>query len=244
MTLVLVLIKESFMLYINIRHCSNNHQNPFCHYFSLSSKIFSTGCNIPAKAITLYKTGCLAIATLIPTADVLVRQCIDGQTSAYRVLYERYSKAMFNTALRIVNKTADAEDVLQDSFTDAFMQLSSFENKSTFGAWLKQIVVFKSITLLKKQRMSFVDMEKAEDLPDENEIDEADIWYTVDMIKQTVQQLPDGYRTVLSLYLFEGYDHEEISEILGVAQSTVRTQYIRAKQKLLKLLKKGEVYEQ
>ena len=87
-------------------------------------------------------------------------------------------------------------------------------------------------------------MEKAEDLPDENEMDEAEIWYRVDMIKQTMQQLPDGYRTVLSLYLFEGYDHEEISEILGVAQPTVRTQYIRAKQKLLKLLKKGEVYEQ
>ena len=151
---------------------------------------------------------------------------------------------MFNTALRIVNKTADAEDVLQDSFTDAFMQLGSFEHKSTFGAWLKQIVVFKSITLLKKQRISFVDMEKAEDLPDENESDEPDIGYTVDRIRQTIQQLPDGYRTVLSLYLFEGYDHEEISEILGVAQSTVRTQYIRAKEKLLKLLKKGEVYEQ
>ena len=151
---------------------------------------------------------------------------------------------MYHTALRIVNKTTDAEDVLQDSFTDAFMQLSSFEHKSTFGAWLKQIVVFKSITLLKKQRISFVDLERAEDLPDENEIDEADIWYTVGMIKQRIQELPDGYRTVLSLYLFEGYDHEEISEILGVAQSTVRTQYIRAKQKLLKLLKKGEVYEQ
>ena len=201
-------------------------------------------CNIPSKAITLYKTGCLAIETLIPTADVLVRQCIDGDPSAYRVLYDRYSKAMYNTALRIVNKSVDAEDVLQDSFTDAFMQLSSFEHKSTFGAWLKQIVVFKSIALLKKQRISFVDMEKAEDLPEENGLDEASVWYTVDMIKQTMQQLPDGYRTVLSLYLFEGYDHEEISEILGVAQSTVRTQYIRAKQKLLKLLKKGEVYEQ
>ena len=181
---------------------------------------------------------------MIPTADVLVRQCIDGDHSAYRVLYDRYSKAMYNTALRILNKTVDAEDVLQESFTDAFMQLSSFENKSTFGAWLKQIVVFKSITLLKRQRISFVDMEKAEDLPDDPELEEVDIWYTVDMIKQTMQQLPDGYRTVLSLYLFEGYDHEEIAEILGVAQSTVRTQYIRAKQKLLKLLKKGEVYEQ
>ena len=87
-------------------------------------------------------------------------------------------------------------------------------------------------------------MEKAEDLPEEKELDEADTWYTFEMIRKTMQQLPDGYRTVLSLYLFEGYDHEEISEILGVAQSTVRTQYMRAKQKLLKLLKKGEVYEQ
>ena len=169
---------------------------------------------------------------------------MDGKASAYRVLYDRYSKAMYNTALRIVNRTADAEDILQDSFSDAFMQLSSFEHKSTFGAWLKQIVVFKSIGLLKKQRMSFVDMEKVEDMPEENSLNETDIWYTVDIVKQTMQQLPDGYRTVLSLYLFEGYDHEEISEILGVAQSTVRTQYIRAKQKLLKLLKKGEVYEQ
>jgi RNA polymerase sigma factor (sigma-70 family) len=148
---------------------------------------------------------------------------------------------MFNTALRIVNKVADAEDILQDSFTDAFMQLRSFE--STFGAWLKQIVVYKSIGHLKKQRMSFVDMEKAEDLPEENEFDEAEVQYTVNMIKQRMQDLPDGYRTVLSLHLFEGYDHEEISEILGVAHSTVRTQYIRAKQKLLQLLKKGEVYE-
>jgi RNA polymerase sigma factor (sigma-70 family) len=150
---------------------------------------------------------------------------------------------MFNTALRIVNTVADAEDVLQDSFTDAFMQLSSFENRSTFGAWLKQIVVYKSIEHLKKQRMNFVDMEKAEDLPEENEKDEAEISYTVNIVRQKMQGLPDGYRTVLSLYLFEGYDHEEIAEILGVAQSTVRTQYIRAKQKLLQLLKKGEVYE-
>ena len=151
---------------------------------------------------------------------------------------------MFNTALRIVNKVPDAEDVLQDSFTDAFTQLSAFKNRSTFGAWLKQIVVFKSIALLKRQRMKFVDVETIDELPEENGLDEETIWYTVDMIKQTIQHLPDGYRTVLSLYLFEGYDHEEIAEILGVAQSTVRTQYIRAKQKLLQLLKKGEVYEQ
>lgn len=151
---------------------------------------------------------------------------------------------MFNTALRIVNKVPDAEDVLQDSFIDAFTQLGSFENRSTFGAWLKQIVVFKSIAHLKRQRMNLVDVETIGELSEENELDEKELFYTVDMIKQTIQQLPDGYRTVLSLYFFDGYDQEEIAKILGVAHSTVRTQYIRAKQKLLQLLKKGEVYEQ
>jgi RNA polymerase sigma-70 factor (ECF subfamily) len=179
----------------------------------------------------------------IPTAESLIRQCIDGETSAYRLLYERYSKAMFNTALRIVNQVPDAEDILQDSFTDAFMQLSSFENKSTFGAWLKQIVIHKSIGFLKKKRLSFVEMDMAVDLVDKNETDETGTWFTVDMIRETMQQLADGYRTVLSLYLFEGYDHEEIAGLLQVAPSTVRTQYIRGKQKLLQLLKNKEIYE-
>jgi RNA polymerase sigma-70 factor (ECF subfamily) len=200
------------------------------------------GCNIWFNPYTLYKTDCLALAAVIPSVEVLVQQCIDGDRTSYRLLYERYAKAMFNTALRIVNTVPDAEDVLQESFTDAFRQLKLFENRSTFGAWLKQIVIYKSIGLLKKKRLNLVEMDStvdmAEAIPDED-----DIWYTVDMIRQTIQQLPDGYRTVLSLYLLEGYDHEEISEILGIAQSTVRTQYIRAKQKLLQLLKKSEVYE-
>lgn len=176
----------------------------------------------------------------IPTAEILIRQCMDGETAAYRALYDRYSKAMFNTALRIVNRTADAEDILQDSFTDAFLQLSSFENKSTFGAWLKQIVVYKSIAFLKRQRLSFVEMEKAGDPADDDSAEEADTWYTVDLIRESLQRLPDGYRTVLSLYLFEGYDHDEIAALLHVAPSTVRTQYMRGKQKLLSVLKQRE----
>ena len=164
--------------------------------------------------------------------------------SAYRLLYERYAKAMFNTALRIAGNRIDAEDILQESFIDAFAQLRSFENKSTFGAWLKQIVVFKSIALLKKRRLSFTDLEKeTEDLPEENTIDESEIEFTVQNIKKAMNQLPDGYRAVLSLYLLEGYDHEEIAEIMRISQSTVRTQYKRGKQKLLQILKKEDAHE-
>lgn len=145
---------------------------------------------------------------------------------------------MYNTALRITNNRADAEDVLQDSFTDAFIQLRSFENRSTFGAWLKQIVVFKSISLLKKHRLKLVEFEnEGMDLPEEPAVDEGAMALTVAGIKSALHQLADGYRTVLTLYLLEGYDHDEIADILQVAPSTVRTQYKRGKQKLLQLLK-------
>ena len=180
----------------------------------------------------------------IPSAEALVKQCIDGDISAYRLLYDRYSKAMFNTALRITANRADAEDVLQESFTDAFMQLSSFESKSTFGAWLKKIVVFKSISFLKKRRINFLELDiTTTTVIDEHETNETEIEYSVVGIKRAIRELPDGYRTVLSLYLLEGYDHGEIAEIMQVAPSTVRTQYKRGKQRLLQLLEKEDVHE-
>jgi RNA polymerase sigma factor (sigma-70 family) len=150
---------------------------------------------------------------------------------------------MYNTALRIVNNRTDAEDILQEAFTDAFRQLPQFQYRSSFGAWLKQIVVFKSIAHLKTKRISLVELDFLEEKMDEEPIDETGIWYTVDLVRQALQELPDGYRTVISLYLLEGYDHEEIAGILNVSPSTVRTQYTRGKQRLLELLKKKEVYE-
>jgi RNA polymerase sigma factor (sigma-70 family) len=186
----------------------------------------------------------LNLSTIIPSADVLVQQCLNGEASAYRALYDRYSKAMYNTALRILNRTDDAEDILQEAFTDAFQQLKSFEGRSTFGAWLRQIVVYKSIAHLKKQKLHFNGLETdAENIADETVLEEDEVWYTVDSIKQAMQKLPDGYRTVLTLHLIEGFEQEEVAEMMQVAHSTVRTQYMRAKQKLLQVLKQ-EVYEQ
>lgn len=156
----------------------------------------------------------------------------------------RYAKAMFNTALRIVNNRADAEDVLQESFTDAFAQLKNFKQKSTFGAWLKQIVVYKSIHKVKKGTFFTDDIDSLNDVTDDNADDDIlNIELTVQKVKDSIQQLPDGYRTVLSLYLLEGYDQEEIAEILQVARVTVRTQYTRAKNKLLEILKTVNIYE-
>lgn len=209
---------------------------------SVQKNIFSRHATKLPSALLYYKTNRLALTAVINSAELLVSRCLDGDASAFRQLYDRYAQAMYNTALRILNSKADAEDILQEAFADAFQNLRSFENKSTFGAWLKQIVVYKSINYLKKKKISFIDMDNSADLAEEMNTDS--IWYSVDTIKEAVSELPDGYRTVLSLSLFEGYEHEEIADTLGLAHSTVRTQYMRARQKLVSLLKLRATHEQ
>ncbi|WP_407522113.1 RNA polymerase sigma factor [Lacibacter sp. MH-610] len=191
------------------------------------------------------QTESLNTATATLSAETLIQQCLKGDTQAYRLLYNRYSQAMYNTALRIVNRTDDAEDVLQESFIDAFQQLARFEGRSTFGAWLKQIVVNKSISYLRKKKMLVSDLNDGmHEIADETPADEEGLFFSVDTIKKAVQQLPDGYRTVLSLYLFEEYKQEEIAEMLNISHGTVSTQYMRAKHKLVNVLKEGAYHEQ
>ena len=173
--------------------------------------------------------------------DELIERCLRGDTLGYKQLYVRYSKAMYNTCLRILNNAAEAEDVLQESFVEAFKNLDRFEYRTSFGGWLKQICINRAINQLKKRKIDWVDMEKipAYDHADEIPIDETEITMQVESVKKAIMKLPDGYRTVLNLYLLEGYDHEEIAEILHVAESTTRTQFMRAKQKVLQILKEG-----
>lgn len=158
---------------------------------------------------------------------------------SYKELYHRYAKAMLNTSLRIVNNIPDAEDVLQESFLAAFNHLDDFDHSSAFGAWLKRIVINKSISLLRKRKMVIVaiDTTAVTEKEDEPSASEEDIQYRVENIRRGIMQLPDGYRMVLSLALFEQCSYEEISGMLNITESTVRTQYHRGRQKLLQILK-------
>lgn len=180
----------------------------------------------------------MELAATLPHMD-LVEKCKQGDPRSYRKLYALYSKAMFNTSYRILNHAAEAEDVLQESFIDAFKHIHSLENRSSFGSWLKQIVVNKSINVIRKRKTALIDIEKTavHELPEEETIDEKEIQMKVSEVRKAIADMPDGYRSVLTLYLFEGYDHEEIAQILQVKESTARTQYVRAKQKLLLKLK-------
>jgi RNA polymerase sigma factor (sigma-70 family) len=165
----------------------------------------------------------------------LIDECRKGSRNAQFELYKLYANAMYNVALRIVNDDAEAEDVLQEAFLDAFNRLSDFRQETTFGLWLKQIVINRAINYLRKRKAEFVSIDEV-DVADEPTRDEEETQLKVETIKAAMNELADGYRVVLTLYLFEGYDHEEIAHILKITENTSRSQYMRAKRKLNSLL--------
>lgn len=165
----------------------------------------------------------------------LVDECRQGSRKAQFEIYKLYANAMYNVALRIVNDDAEAEDVLQEAFLDAFNRIKDFRQETTFGLWLKQIVINRSINYLRKRKAEFVSIDEVE-IADTPNYDESETHLKVEAIKVAMAELPDGYRVVLTLYLFEGYDHEEIAHILKITENTSRTQYMRAKRKLNSLL--------
>jgi RNA polymerase sigma factor (sigma-70 family) len=175
-------------------------------------------------------------ANLNHTHHDLIEACRAGRRDAQFDLYKLYSRAMYNTALRMVQNPHDAEDILQSIFVEVFTKLDSFRYESSIGAWMKRIAINKCINFLKSRRLSLSELtaqaDRAEDVtPD---VEPA---YSIERINEAIAGLPDGYRVVFSLYAVEGYDHEEIAQILAITEATSKSQYSRAKAKLRETLK-------
>jgi RNA polymerase sigma-70 factor (ECF subfamily) len=174
---------------------------------------------------------------ILYTHKELVEQSKLGDRHSQFKLFELYADAMYNVSMRMVKIREDAEDVVQDSFIDAFKNLASFRYESTFGSWLKRIVVNKSINHLKLRRIPIIPIENEmyrikSDSEAEIETPEMD----VKKVMKGIGLLPAGYQQIINLYLIEGYDHVEIGEILGIAESTSKSQYHRAKKKLIEII--------
>ncbi|WP_129716832.1 RNA polymerase sigma factor [Pedobacter sp. SYP-B3415] len=176
-------------------------------------------------------------AVYIDKNSSLVEACRKGSRKAQFDLYKLYAKAMYNVSVRILNDEAEAEDVLQEAFLDAFTRISDFRQETTFGLWLKQIVINRSINYLRKRKVELVSVDDVE-VADEAPEDLMSQQLQAEEIRRAMMLLPDGYRVVLSLYLLEGYDHEEIAHILQVSEATSRSQYMRGKKKLVEILEK------
>ncbi|WP_111307599.1 RNA polymerase sigma factor [Confluentibacter sediminis] len=169
--------------------------------------------------------------------EQLIQLCISGNQSAQLEIYNRYYKAMYNTSVRIVKDSFEAEDIMQDSFLKAFTKLDTLKEASMFGAWLKRIVINKSIyhynKNLKKNETSIDDvLYKVEDISTNND---SDFNYTnlkAQQVINTMRLLKDSYRIALTLNLIEGYDYEEISDIMNISNANSRTLISRAKESL------------
>ena len=165
----------------------------------------------------------------------LIERCRAGQRDAQFELYRLYSRAMYNTTMRMVQNAHDAEDILQSIFIEVFTKLDSFRYESSIGAWIKRITINKCINFLKSRRLAFQELTAGMDRVEVTDTEREPI-LSVEKINKAINTLPDGYRVVFSLYAVEGYDHEEIAQILGVTEATSKSQYSRAKAKLREVL--------
>lgn len=169
----------------------------------------------------------------------IIEKCKQNNRKAQLQLYNQYCNGMYIVAKRFLHDDADAEDVVQEAFIKAFSKLHQYKAEVTFGAWLKRIVINKSIDFLKSKKQQLVALDEVHLKVVDTEIDDkwlVDDAITLNDVKKAIKQLPETYQYVVMLYLVEGYDHQEISEILNITEVASRTQLFRGKAKLQELL--------
>ena len=171
----------------------------------------------------------------------LIELCRKGDSRSQYRLYKLYSKAMYNICIRMVSNKIDAEDVLQDAFVAAFKNLDRYRGNSSFGTWLKRIVINKCIDFLRRNRSLILD-EMTEKVVDKSTMDEGIPELDPELVHMAIKELPEGARVVFNLFCMEGYRHKEIAETLDISESTSKSQYLRARTLLQEKLK-STLYE-
>jgi len=171
--------------------------------------------------------------------SLLVEQCRAQNSRAQTALYTQYCDGMFVVASRYLKDTAEAEDAMQVAFIKAFKKIDQFKGDVSFGAWLKRIVINTCLDALKKKKIYFEEINE-QTLSVEQQEDESwsvDNHITKQLIDQAIAKLSPNYKSVVQLFLLEGYDHQEIAEVLDITQSASRTKLHRGKIQLQQHLK-------
>jgi RNA polymerase sigma-70 factor (ECF subfamily) len=148
----------------------------------------------------------------------------------------QYADAMFNICKRILQDTTQAEDALQDGFIKIFEHIHQFRNESSIGSWMKQIITNTCLNILKKKKIIWQELDEKSESESESESDGDAINFTIDEIKNAIEKLPNGYRVVFNLFMFENYSHLEIAKMLEITESTSKSQLFKAKKKLKEIL--------
>jgi len=167
----------------------------------------------------------------------LILKSQEDDRRAQNELFKLYANAMYNICRRMIGDEDDAKDVLQDSFIHAFSKIKGLRNVDTFSAWIKRIVINHCINALKKKNINTKDLDEEGDYIEIHENDSQDeVKYEANKVLEAIDKISEGCKTVLNLYLFEGYDHKEIAHILNISESASKAQYSKAKAKVRKLV--------
>ncbi|WP_272151499.1 RNA polymerase sigma factor [Tenacibaculum aiptasiae] len=169
----------------------------------------------------------------------VIDACKNNDAKAQMQLYDLYCEAMLTIASRYVKDAYVAEDIMQEAFIKAFKNIKSYKEEVAFGAWLKKIVINQSIDWLKKKKVELISIndEVTTMIDDDNEDWNVSATISYQQIISCIEKLKEKYRVVLTLFLLEGYDHREISQILGISEVTSRTHLLRGKKKVQEQLK-------
>lgn len=170
------------------------------------------------------------------TTAHLIQGCRKGKRSSQLTLYKQYAQRLYIACLRIVGNAPEAEEAMQDTFLKIFTRLDQYRDEQCFEAWMHRIATHTAIDYIRRRSLEWEELSENYAEPEPDGPDEEDIQYSVAQIKEATAQLPPGYRVILSLHLFEGYDMEEIASILKIQPPSVRSQYLRAKRKLLDII--------
>jgi len=158
---------------------------------------------------------------------VLLKQAVDGDEIAFKSIYNTYSSTMYGICLRYSIDDQEANDIFQEAFVSIYLNLSKFRHEGSFEGWARIIVIRTCIDQVKRRRPVSYEITTVanSDTEDLNGFDKL----SMDELIKVIQNLPDNFRTIINLYFIEGYSHREISEMLGIAEGTSKSQLARAK---------------
>jgi RNA polymerase sigma-70 factor (ECF subfamily) len=179
------------------------------------------------------------------TNNEMVELCKIGDPNGYAMVYHAYVKEVYNTIYRLVSSRSEAEEIVQDSFIAVFQSLKREKPIEQLGPWIKRIATYKAIDFIRKKKIRFVELE--EELTtvegEGDEIDEALFADQLVELRRAIDELPQAYRVIVQLHVFENIPQAEIARMLGIESNTVNVQYHRAKQKIIQAIKKTKRYE-
>lgn len=166
----------------------------------------------------------------------LIEKCKCNDAKAQMQLYDMYCDAMYNTTCNFIKDDVIAQDIMQEAFIKAFKKMDTYNGTATFGAWLKRIMINQSLDWLKKQKIETVKLDEQVISIADDESWDIEKETSVSAIYQCIERLPNKCKNVVKLYLLEGYDHEEVAQILQISEGSSRSQLSRGKNRLKELL--------